>query len=410
MGSLNGLVIRRLAAAERPYKRADGDGLYLLVRSRPAPGGEGFEVAARLWRFDYCFDGLRKTLALGSWPDVGLLDARAARDAAKRQLQVGDDPGAARRVAKAEAEHAPQHTFAATARRWLAARAAKWGPRYTGRVTRRVEKDLLPELGAEDVGAIEPPRLLEVIRLVEDRGAIETARRVNGYAGEIFRMAIAEGRAARDPSPDIIAGLASKPEVKHRAALKATEFPVFLAALTASDEEEDTADALMLTLYTAVRTTETRFAAGAEFEALEDDAIALWRLSPARMKMRHEHLVPLSRQAAAIARRRVARHGKGLLFPRDTRSGTISENTMLYALYRLGWHSRATVHGFRGAFSTIANEAEWNRDWIERQLAHRQSGVRGAYNAAEYLPGRRRLLQWWADWVDAQAVLGRFLG
>jgi integrase len=200
----------------------------------------------------------------------------------------------------------------------------------------------------------------------------------------------------------------------------------FLSKLSEDEkEEQDTKDALMLTILTAVRTDELRFARKAEFEEMDGEK-PLWRIPRERMKMGREHLIPLSSQAAAIVRRRLENlpERQLLLFGRATKSGTISENTMLYGLYRLGYHSRATVHGFRRTFSTLANEATkmvdgeevpmWHPDWVERCLAHvPEDQVRAAYNAAEYLPQRRRLLQWWADWLGQkleEARIGRLIG
>jgi integrase len=188
------------------------------------------------------------------------------------------------------------------------------------------------------------------------------------------------------------------------------------------DEEVDTLEALWLTILTADRTVETRFADMNEFEALGTKD-SLWRIPPERMKKNREHLVPLSKQADELAQRRISRlrPGQTLLFARNTRSGVISENTMLYAMYRLGYRGRATVHGFRGTFSTLANSATkmiageevrmWEPDWIEWALSHVEDNeVRAAYNSAEYLPERRRLLQWWADWLDQQLELARIIG
>jgi integrase len=237
--------------------------------------------------------------------------------------------------------------------------------------------------------------------------------------GSVFRFAIASGWQTRDATADIKGALKKRKKTVHRAFIRPAEMGEFLLKLSEDQkEEQDTKDALLLTILTAVRTDELRFARKAEFENIKGDK-PLWRIPKERMKMDREHLIPLSSQAAAIGRRlENLLERQPLLFSRATRSGTISENTMLYCLYRLGYHSRATVHGFRRTFSTLANEATkiidseevpmWHPDWVERCLAHvPEDQVRAAYNAAEYLPQRRRLLQWWGDWLDEQLEQAR---
>lgn len=406
--ALSDMAVRKAKATERPYRLMDDRGLYLLVH----PDG------AKWWRLDFKLNNKRRTMSFGRYPDVELAKARDDRDAARKLIAVGVDPVRARKSTKAL-----DNSFEAFARRWIKKQEAEWTDRYRDFVISRLEANIFPEIGAKFVGGIEPPEMLACIRRIEGRGALEVSNRMNNVCGRIFRSAIAEGIATRDPTPDIREALTKSPPKKHRAALKPAQMPAFLVKLTDDGEEEtDTLDAMWLTLTTAVRTVETRFAAKDEFEGL-DGPSPLWRLSPERMKMENEHLVPLSKQAVKLVKRRLGmmRPGQKLLFARPTRSGTISENTMLYALYRLGYRGRATMHGFRGTFSTVANSATrvvgdeevrlWDRDWIELQLAHvERDEVRAAYNAAEYLPQRRRLMQWWADWLDSQLELARLIG
>ena len=392
---LTALSVKNAKAKNKPYKLADEKGLYLVV----TPNG------SKLWRFDYRYGEKRRTLALGKWDDVELAQARERRDAARKQLAEDRDPGDKQTSEAA----AITHSFETVARDWHASAKVGWTPRYAKLVLGRLEADIFPDLGRDDISAIEPPRLLEVIRKIEARGALEMAKRVKNHCSEIFQYAIAEGKCRRDPAADIRRALKKPRPKQHRAALPPSEFPAFLMQLKNYEGDEITKLALRLTLLTMVRTQETRFAKWTEFEQLDHNE-PLWRLSSDRMKMSREHLVPLSRQATDILKRlRELYPDSPYLFPANTRHGVISENTMLYALYRMGYHKRQTTHGFRRCASTILNETgQFEPDWVETQLAHAdQNKVRGAYNAAVYLKHRARMLQWWADFVDKQTVICR---
>lgn len=388
---LSDVAARNAKPRSTDYKLTDSRGLYLLVRKN----------GTKLWRWNYRFEGRQKTMALGAYPDITLAVARDKHQAGRADLLNGLDP-------MRERHRAPvaDNSFEAVARRWLAARQAGWSDKYYGEVVRRLEDYAFARFGNLPIDAIEPPELLRHIRAIESRGIVYTAKRVKNHCGEIFRFGIAEGVCMRDPSADIRDALQSAPPVQHFSALPESDLPEFLQRLYSYNLDEDTRDALLLTLFTAGRTTEIRFADASEFEDLEGTE-PVWRLAPARMKMNRTHLVPLSRQAMEVVLRRLQINPKGLLFTRPTRAGTISENTMLYALYRLGYHSRATVHGLRGSFSTIAHEHDWESDWIEMSLAHvDENKVRSSYNAAKYLKQRRQLLQWWADFLDMKRLIG----
>jgi integrase len=409
---LSATAVANAKPRPKAYKLADGKGLYLLVQ----PTG------AKLWRYDFRLDDKRRTMALGVYSAaVGLAAARERHGAAYALVEQGIDPVEAQRP-----KIDPNATLRAVAELWWKAQKRGWSAKVHKQTWARLENDILPTLGRKSVATINSSALLAALQAVEERGALEVTRKIKSHLHGIFAHAIGLGliEKGKNPITPITENrmLKRQPKSKHHLKLPASKMPAFLHAIDTASEEVDTIDALRLTLLTAVRTGETRFAAVEEFEGLDGDS-PLWRLSAARMKMDHEHLVPLSRQVADLVRRRIAMvGGKGLLFRRKTVSGTLSENTMLYALYRMGYHSRLTVHGLRGTFSTIANEAErrddsgemvkmWSGDWIERQLAHGElDEVREAYNAAEYLPQRRRMLQWWADWLDSQAELGRMLG
>ena len=287
------------------------------------------------------------------------------------------------------------------AREWYQNKVAGWAPSYAGRLMNRLETGLLAHLGTRPVAAISPQDVLEVIRKTEARDVRETARRILRIASAVFRYGIATGQCAQDPTVALKGALKSPRSVKHRATLSVRELPKFLSALERY-QGDLTKLAMELVLLTFVRTAELRFAKWSEFEGL-DGSDPIWRIPAERMKMRRAHLVPLSKQAVEVVGKiRALALGSEYLFPANTKRGVISENTLLFALYRMGYRKRATVHGFRSLASTVLNEAQFNRDWIEMQLAHADNSVRGVYNAAEWLSGRRTMIQWWANYMDAQ--------
>jgi len=402
--ALKELEVKYTQRRQRPFKLSDGGGLHLLVQ----PSG------SKLWRLKYRFDGKEKLLSFGKYPGVGLAAAREKRRAAKELLAQGIDPGAVavadtpagEETVPTNATVAPE-SFEAVARAWHANREDALDAAHAGRVLRRLERDAFPDLGRKPITKITAPEILAVIRTVEARGALDVSRRLKQSISQAFRFAIASGWATSDPTVHLTGALKPRPRVKHMPKVPLKEFPSLVRAIAAYDGEADcrrrevTRDALMFTLLTWVRTSETRFAARDEFENL-DGPEPLWRLSPERMKMEREHLVPLSIQAAAIVRRRLRSTNGDLLFPGTKFGEALSQNTMIFACYRMGYRSRQTVHGFRGLASTWANEAEcYKSDWIEMALAHAdEDEVRGAYNSALYLSARRRMLQDWADMIE----------
>jgi len=391
---LTDVACRNATAREKPIKLGDGGGLYLLVQ----PSG------GKLWRLAYRFGGKQKTLAIGKFPAVGLKEARQRREAAKEQLANNTDPSDQKKKAKRLARLASANDFQTIATQWFDARKSGWVSSYSSRLWSRMEADLFPKLGRRPISGIEPPELLEVVRLIEQRGAVVLARRMLQISGQVFRYAVAVGVATRDPSQDIRGALKTALPKKHRASLKSVELADFFEKLTAYEGEPSTALALRLVVHTFLRTNELRFARWSEIEEL-DGANALWRIPAERMKGRAEHLVPVTAQVRALLKKLKPLSGNSqLLFPAPTRTGVISENTLLYALYRMGYHSRATVHGFRGTASTVLNERGFNRDWIERQLAHvERNDVRAAYNSAEWLSDRRLMLEWWSGFLETMA-------
>jgi integrase len=389
---LSNVKVRNAKPRHKPYKIADGEGLFLLI----TPTG------SKYWRLRYFFGDKEKLLALGVYPDISLADARERRAQARKVLAAGNDPGETKKAAKRLATIKNANSFELVAREWLEKRKHEWASITTETKLDRLQRHILPKLGPRPIADITPPEVLAMLRIVEDRGTLETARRVMQICGQIFMYAIATGRAERNPVPDL-RGALKTPVVKHRSYLQESELPIYLKKLDAYDGEPQTKLALRLLLLTFVRTTELRAAQWAEIEWDKTE----WRIPPERMKMNELHIVPLSRQAIAVLRELQKHSGhRQHIFPNQHHPATfMSENTMLYALYRMGYHSRATGHGFRSTASTILNEHGFRPDVIERQLAHAErNSIRAAYNHAQYLPERREMMQWWADYLDEVAA------
>ena len=388
--------IRKVKSRPKPCKLSDSGGMYLLVM----PDG------GRYWRMDYRFAGKRRTLALGVYPIISLSEARSRRDKARELLAKEIDPNAAKKERRRAARIASNNTFEAIARDWISNQRHRLAHRYSALILARLEGDVFPEIGSRPITEIDAPELLQMLRKVEGRGVIETARRLRQLCGPVFRYAIATGRAKYDPSVDLRGALKLPGRSRGHKAMPLDEVPQLLVSLSAYDGDERTRLALRLAILTFVRTTELRAARWSEFEGLEGSE-PLWRIPSERMKMNLEHIVPLAAQAVAVLRTLKALPGSStspFLFPSPAREGYMSNNTMLYALYRMGYHGRATVHGFRAMASTALNEMGFRPDVIERQLAHQeQNAVRAAYNRAEYLSERRVMMQHWADYLDSLA-------
>lgn len=385
---LNDSAIKAAKPADKPKKLFDERGLFLLLN----PNG------AKLWRVKYRFAGKDQLLGLGRYPEITLKQAREHRDEIRKQVATGIDPSAARKAVKAAL--AGEGSFEALAREWYHQFSSGWTPEHAGRVWRRLEADLLPWLGKRPVKELEAPELLACLRRIQARGALESAHRALQTLSQTFRYAVATGRATRDPTADL-RGALPPVKVKHFAAI--TDPKAIGALLRDLDSYEGsfvTRCALQLAPLLFVRPGELRQAEWPEF----DLEAAEWRIPAHKMKMRHAHIVPLARQPVAILRELHALTGRGqYLFPGlRTAARPMSENTVNAALRRMGYdQSQMTGHGFRGMASTLLNEMGWHRDAIERQLAHAEKdGVRAAYNRAEHLPERRRMMQAWADYLD----------
>jgi integrase len=339
--------------------------------------------------------------AIGKYPLIGLAAAREARDKAKRLLLEGIDPAEAKVVEKP----ATQNSFENVAREWHAWKAKQLSSgRYAQQVLDRLEANVFPEIGARPIADIDAPTVLRMLRKIEDRGAITMAARVMEHCSQIFRFALVEEKCSRDPTADLRGALRQAPPVKHRTVVEFRELPKLLRDIDSYHGEPVTRLGLKLAMLTLARPGELIQGEWSDIEDL-DGVTPVWRFPDENMKMkgRDGHLVPLSRQAVECLRelREVSGRGK-LLFPGEKPGKTISNNTLLFGLYRLGYRSRQTTHGFRRIASTILNEAGFRADVIEKQLAHEEKNkVRRAYNAAEYLMERQQMLQWFADYLDA---------
>jgi integrase len=389
---LSDAKVRNAKPKTKPYKIADGEGLFLLI----TPSG------SKYWRLKYFVAGREKLLAMGVYPAINLADARERRAQARKLLAAGYDPGETKKDAKRMATIKNSNSFEVVAREWLEQRKHEWAPITTEVKRKRIETYILPKLAKKPISEITPPEVLAMLRVVEDKGTLDTARRVMQICAQIFMYAIATGRAERNPVPDL-RGALKTPIVKHRAYLQESELPIYLKKLESYDGEPLTKLALRLLLLTFVRSIELR---GARWTEIDWDK-AEWRIPADRMKMKELHIVPLSRQAVATLREVQMHSGnRPYIFANQHNPATfMSENTMLYGLYRMGYHSRATGHGFRSTASTILNEHGFRPDVIERQLAHSERNqVRAAYNYAQYLPERYEMMQWWADYLSEVAA------
>jgi integrase len=370
-------------------KHADGGGMYLLVK----PVG-------KYWRMDYRFDGKRKTLALGVYPEVSLAKARARRTEAREKLAEGVDPNEAKRAGKS-AKTAAVTTFETVARTWLAKTAANRAESTQEKNTSWLERNVFPTLGNLPIGAIGPRDVLDALHKIEARGAIESAHKIKQLCGQVFRFAVAGGLAERDVTADLRGALSAVPKAHYAAITDPAQVGPLLRAIDAYSGHPYARAALQLSPLLFVRPGELRSAEWSEFDL---DA-AEWRIPGVKMKMRSDHLVPLSVQSIEILRsvHRMTSGGKYVFPSIRTAERCMSENTVNAALRGMGYTKEVmTAHGFRAMARTILDEVLGERvDLIEHQLAHAVKDPNGrAYNRTAHLPARREMMQRWADYLD----------
>lgn len=387
---LSAVSIRRAVLAGTPCRLSDALGLYLLVRA----GGRAW------WRFDYRIHGTRKTISLGTYPEVTLEHAREKRLDARRLVARGIDPSGHRKAQRVSDDAGV--TFDAVAAEWLAKQASGWSPATAAKAGYHLGL-LSPYLGQTHVGEVDAPMLLQALRVWDSRAKHDTAHALRQRAGQVIRYAIATGRASRDPSADLRGALTPLVHRHHSAITDPKGIGALLRAIDGYSGHVTVLRALQLLPLLFVRPGELRLALWEEFD-VDSTAAPVWRIPAGRMKMRRPHVVPLATQAVTLLRD-LARHtGKTpRLFPSLRSSAySISENTLNAALRRMGYAAdEMTAHGFRAIATTRLNELGWRPDLIERQMAHRErSAVRAAYHRAEYLDERRVMMQAWADHLD----------
>jgi len=389
---LSDTAIRKAKPSAKPARFFDGGGLYLQV----SPTG------AKLWRFKYRFDGKEKLLAFGAYPHVTLAAARKRRDDARNQLADGIDPSEHRKAAKATRAGLAANTFEVIGREWYAKTAPMLADNTKAKLLRFLETDVFPWIGARPIASLAAADLIRVIERIEQRGAMDIARRVHNYMGRIFRYAVGRGLVSRDPSRDIeLKDILPPEDVQHHASVTDPKaVGGLLRAIEGFTGAFTTRCALRLAALAFVRPGELRHAEWREF----DFDKAEWRIPAGKMKMKEQHIVPLSAQAIAVLREIQPLTGSArYVFPSErTGARPMSENTVNAALRRMGYAKHEmTGHGFRSMASTLLHELGLPHAVIERQLAHgERNKVSAAYNFAEHLPERRKMMQQWADYLD----------
>ncbi|EQA1590678.1 tyrosine-type recombinase/integrase [Enterobacter hormaechei] len=394
---LNARQVDAAKPREKAYKLADGAGLYLEV----VPSG------SRYWRMKYRFNGKEKRMAFGVYPAVSLAQARALRDEAKKKLAEGIDPSFAKKEEKLVRDVQLNNTFQAVALEWHGTKVSRWSEGYASDIIEAFNKDIFPYIGQQPVNEIKPLVLLNVLRRMESRGATEKAKKVRQRCCEVFRYAIVTGRAEYNPAADLTSAMSGH-ESKHYPFLTVEELPDFFKALSGYTGSPLVVLAARLLILTGVRTGELRGAFWSEFE-LEK---AVWEIPAERMKMKRPHLVPLSTQALEIVQQLKVMTGQyPLVFPgRNDPRKTMSEASINQVFKRIGYTGKVTGHGFRHTMSTILHEEGFNTAWIETQLAHvDKNAMRGTYNHAQYLEGRREMMQWYADHLSQLGECGLIL-
>jgi integrase len=387
---LTDMKVQKSKPQDKPVTLFDGGGLFLLV----TPSG------GKLWRFKYRYDGKQKLLALGAYPEVSLSDARHKREDARNLLASNNDPGAVRK-AQNQANTQKSETFETIAREWFKKFSQRWKETHSSRIIRSLERDVFPWIGTQPIAEIKAPELLAVLRRVEARGTLDTVHRIRTICGQIFRYAVASGRAERDPSGDL-KGAIPPPQEGHMAAItEPVKVGELLRAIDGYEGGPAVQCALKLAPLVFVRPGELR-----NMEWVEIDfENAQWNIPAGKMKMKEPHIVPLSTQALALltaiksltsASRYVFPSGRSFDRP-------MSNNAILAALRRMGYtKDEMSGHGFRAMARTILDEVlQVRTDYIEAQLAHRVRDPLGrSYNRTQHLNERRKMMQTWADYLD----------
>lgn len=403
MGKLSATAVQQAKGQARPVKLTDGGGLYLLVKP------DGY----RYWRYNYRFAGKRKTLALGVFPDTSLAAARKAHQQARETLAKGIDPGEAKRIERITRHLASADSFEAVATEWYESKLQDKSDSYRDRTRRLLKNDLYPSLGTRPISQITPPELLMVLRKVEARGAVNMAHRAKQTAGQVFRYAVATGRAERDPSSDLRGALKTKAKKHYAAITDPVQVGKLLLAIDAFQGTPTVKTALQLSSLLFQRPGEIRAMEWTEINWEEER----WEIPAEKMKMGQPHIVPLCSQALEHLKSLHRLTGRGrYVFP-SARGGSrpLSENGVRVALRTMGYdNDTMTPHGFRAMARTILDEVlNYRVECIEHQLAHAVKDANGrAYNRTAHLPQRKAMMQGWADYLDnlkEQATAGNVI-
>lgn len=385
---LTNIQCKSAAPKSKQYKLTDGNGLFLLIM----PNG------GKYWRMNYRFDGSSKTLSFGVYPEVSLIDAREKRDHARKQIADGIDPSRLKRQEKIIRSVKAGNSFEAITREYYDSKEGVLTRSYIDRTISSFENHVFPYIGSDPIKDITSPELLNILRIIQDKGKVDLAHRTLQRCGQVFRFAIATCRAERDISQDLRGALKTVKK-QHLKSLGEDELPDFFDRLEAQSAQPLTKLALKLLILTFTRTIEIRGAKWDEFDLKK----RRWQIPAERMKMREKHLVPLSNQSMSILGKiKALELNSEFIFPNvNNPDRMMSENTMLYCLYDMKYRNKATCHGFRSTASTILNEHGFDPDVIEKQLAHEpRNKVRAAYNHAKYMDDRIEMMQWWGDYLE----------
>lgn len=386
---LTDLEIRRVKPEDKPYTKNDGNGLSLLIEPNGSKG----------WRYRYRFDGKAKLLSLGTYPTISLAEARQKRDEAKKLVAAGINPSEVRKEVKLAKEGRLSNTFEVIAREWYQKRVDRWSVSYGAEMMKTFEADVFPFIGHRPIADIQAMELMSVLEKLDERGATEKLRKVRQRCGEVWKYAIVTGRTKDNPALNLDSAFAPHKK-EHYAFLTVDELPEFFRTLNTYSGSILVKQAMRLQAYTGLRPGELREGRWSEI----DFDRRLWEIPAERMKKRRPHCVPLSDQVLSIFEQLKQITGNyPFIFPgRVQNSKPMSDMAMNVLIRRLGYGGRVTGHGFRHTMSTILYEQGYPSEWIETQLAHvDKNAIRGTYNHAQYLDGRREMLQWYADYMNS---------
>lgn len=382
------MAIKKAKPREKVYSLGDGNGLSLIVEPNGSKG----------WRFRYQFNGKSKMISLGIYPVITLNEAREKRDDARRLVANGTDLAEARKEERNKASGQSENTFKKITLEWYEGRKDRWSEGYRDDMMEAFENDVFPYIGDRPIAEIKPLELLEVLSIMEKRGVTEKLKKVRQRCGEVWKYAIITGRAEYNPAPDLASAFIPH-QRENYPYLLADELPEFLSSVDKYQGSQIVRAALNILMLTGLRPGELR---KSEWSFIDFES-RTWKLPEKIMKMGRVHVVPMSDQVISLLRQIQPISGDyQYIFPsRTNHKKHLSEMAINTMIGRMGYRGRATGHGFRHTMSTILHEKGFNTAWIELQLAHvDKNSIRGTYNHALYLEGRREMMQWYADYID----------